>query len=128
MFGSDAFSPQEITEKVERVSVTKARLPILQTLMLGVLAGGFIGLGALYFTLVVSEMDRRAETISIQDRSGSIGVYRWRRLSSNASIQDRSKTIDRGVLPALDARKAASRVFPCFNVQAPCPGPILPTA
>lgn len=55
ILGFDAFSPKEITEKVESVGVTKARLPILPTLMLGVLAGGFIGLGALYFALVVSD-------------------------------------------------------------------------
>jgi formate/nitrite transporter len=35
--------------------VTKARLPFLQTAMLGVLAGAFIGLGALFFTLVASD-------------------------------------------------------------------------
>lgn len=55
IFGFDAFSPKEIAEKVEAVGVTKARLPALPTLMLGVLAGGFIGLGALYFALVVSD-------------------------------------------------------------------------
>jgi formate/nitrite transporter len=55
ILGFDAFSPKEITEKVQTVGVTKARLPILPTLMLGVLAGGFIGLGALYFALVVSD-------------------------------------------------------------------------
>ncbi len=55
ILGFDAFSPKEIAEKVEAVGVVKARLPALPTLMLGVLAGGFIGLGALYFTLVVSD-------------------------------------------------------------------------
>jgi formate transporter len=53
--GFDPFSPREIAEKVETVGVAKAHLPTLQTLMLGVVAGGFIGLGALYFTLVVSD-------------------------------------------------------------------------
>jgi formate transporter len=55
IFGFDAFSPKEIAEKVEAIGVAKARLPTLPVLMLGVLAGGFIGLGALYFTLVVSD-------------------------------------------------------------------------
>ncbi len=55
IFGFDAFSPKEIAEKVEAVGVTKARLPAVPMLMLGVLAGGFIGLGALYFALVVSD-------------------------------------------------------------------------
>jgi formate/nitrite transporter len=53
--GLDAYSPREISEKVQSLGVAKARLPFLQTAMLGVLAGGFIGLGALYFTLVVSD-------------------------------------------------------------------------
>jgi len=55
IFGSDAFSPQQIADKVEAVGVAKAHLPAVPTLMLGVLAGGFIGLGALYFMLVVSD-------------------------------------------------------------------------
>lgn len=55
ILGSDAFSPAEIAEKVEAVGVAKARLPTLATLMLGVVAGGFIGLGALYYTLVISD-------------------------------------------------------------------------
>src|SRR5690606_11754749 len=33
----------------------KARLPVHQTLMLGVLAGAFIGLGSVFFTLVKSD-------------------------------------------------------------------------
>jgi formate/nitrite transporter len=55
IFGLDAFSPKEIAQKVQSVGVTKARLPFLQTALLGVLAGAFIGLGALYFTLVASD-------------------------------------------------------------------------
>ena len=53
--GLDAYSPREIAEKIQSVGVAKARLPFLQTAMLGVLAGAFIGLGALYFTLVTSD-------------------------------------------------------------------------
>ncbi len=55
IFGVDAFSPKEIAERVENIGVTKARLPLLTMTALGVLAGGFIGLGALYFTLVTSD-------------------------------------------------------------------------
>jgi formate/nitrite transporter len=53
--GLDAYSPREIAEKVQSLGVSKARLPFLQTAMLGVLAGAFIGLGALYFTIVASD-------------------------------------------------------------------------
>lgn len=55
IFGFDAFSPKQIASKVDTIGVTKARLPFLSMLMLGVLAGGFIGLGALYFVLVKSD-------------------------------------------------------------------------
>jgi formate/nitrite transporter len=53
--GFDAYLPREIAEKVETVGVSKARLSFLQTAMLGMLAGGFVGLGALYFTLVAAD-------------------------------------------------------------------------
>jgi formate transporter len=57
MFGFDCYSPREIAERVENVGVVKAGLPLLSTLALGVLAGGFIGLGAMFFTLVVSDAE-----------------------------------------------------------------------
>ena len=55
VYGLDAFSPQQIADRVQNVGVAKARLPLLSMLMLGMLAGAFIGLGALYYTLVVSD-------------------------------------------------------------------------
>lgn len=55
IYGFDAYAPKEIAERVENVGVTKARLPLPQQIVLGVLAGGFIGLGAFYFTLVTSD-------------------------------------------------------------------------
>lgn len=55
MYGFDAFSPAEIAERVETIGVAKARLPLLKMALLGVLAGAFIGLGALYFVLVISD-------------------------------------------------------------------------
>jgi formate transporter len=55
VFGFDAFSPREIAEQVEKTGVAKARLPLLSMIMLGVLAGAFIGLGALYFVIVASD-------------------------------------------------------------------------
>ena len=55
LFGFDAYSPKDIAERVEEIGVTKARLPLLTVTTLGVLAGGFIGLGALYFTFVTSD-------------------------------------------------------------------------
>jgi formate/nitrite transporter len=55
LYGFDAYSPREIARRVEEVGVAKARMPFLPLLMLGVLAGGFIGLGSLYYTLVTSD-------------------------------------------------------------------------
>ena len=55
MNGFDAYAPKEIAARVEAVGVAKARLPLLQTTLLGMLAGAFISLGALYYTLVASD-------------------------------------------------------------------------
>lgn len=55
VFGFDAFSPKEIAARVDTVGAAKAHLPLLSTLMLSVLAGAFIGLGALYFLLIRSD-------------------------------------------------------------------------
>ena len=55
IYGSDAFSPPQVAERIQNVGVAKARLALRPMFMLGVLAGLFIGLGALFFTLVVSD-------------------------------------------------------------------------
>jgi len=55
LYGFDAYSPKEVAARVREVCVVKARLPLLTMWMLSLLAGGFIGLGALYYTLVVSD-------------------------------------------------------------------------
>lgn len=55
LFGSDAYAPREIARRVQEAGVAKARLPLLSLAMLGILAGAFIGLGSLYYTIVVSD-------------------------------------------------------------------------
>jgi formate transporter len=55
IFGFDCYSPKEIAERIENVGVAKANLPFVSMVALGVLAGGFIGLGAMYFTVVASD-------------------------------------------------------------------------
>jgi formate transporter len=55
IFGLDAFTPAQIAARVSDVGVTKARLPWLTQALLGVLAGGFIALGSLLFTLVAAD-------------------------------------------------------------------------
>lgn len=55
IFGFDAFAPSEIAKRIETIGVAKARLPLLSMWLLSLLAGAFIGLGALYYTLVASD-------------------------------------------------------------------------
>lgn len=55
LYGSDAYAPHEVAQRVETVGVSKARLATLPLLMLGMLAGAFIGLGAMFFVLVKSD-------------------------------------------------------------------------
>jgi formate transporter len=54
-FSFDAYSPAQIAQRVNDLGVAKARLPLLSLVMLGALAGAFIGLGAMYFVLVQSD-------------------------------------------------------------------------
>lgn len=54
IYSSDAYSPREIAKRVEEVGVLKAKARFMETFMLGILAGGFIGLGGLLFTFVVA--------------------------------------------------------------------------
>jgi formate/nitrite transporter len=51
----DAYSPKQIAGRVKDFCIVKAKLPLLPLAMLGMLAGAFIGLGALMFTLVASD-------------------------------------------------------------------------
>jgi formate transporter len=55
VFGSDAYTPQEVAARVRDGGVSKARLAWLTQALLGLLAGAFVGLGALMFTLVASD-------------------------------------------------------------------------
>jgi len=48
----DAFSPQEIASLVETRGVAKANAPAVTTFVLGIMAGAFIGLGAVLSTTI----------------------------------------------------------------------------
>jgi formate/nitrite transporter len=54
---TDAHSPREIAHSVESLGVAKARTDAVTLLVLAVLAGAFISLGALLFTVVVTGSD-----------------------------------------------------------------------
>lgn len=50
----DPYGPKEIARRVENVGVAKAELAFLPTMMLAILAGAFIALGAAFYTLVIT--------------------------------------------------------------------------
>ena len=51
----DAYAPREIAERLAELSVAKTRTPLVPLVMLGILAGGFIGLGGLFSVIVFSD-------------------------------------------------------------------------
>jgi len=51
---ADAHPPREIARMFERLGVAKAQTDALTLVLLAVLAGAFISLGALFFTVVVT--------------------------------------------------------------------------
>jgi formate transporter len=53
--GFDAYSPREIADRVQGLCVAKAATPLLSLVMLGMLAGAFIGLGSLFYVIVASD-------------------------------------------------------------------------
>lgn len=55
IFNFNAYSPAEIGEAVETIGVTKTNLPFLASFALSMIAGGGIGLGALYYNIVASD-------------------------------------------------------------------------
>src|SRR6185295_11784194 len=57
IFNLNAYSPAEIQDSVETVGVKKATLPLLPSFMLSVMAGGSIGFGALYYTIIASDAE-----------------------------------------------------------------------
>jgi formate/nitrite transporter len=50
----DAYAPAQIAMRVREVGVTKATMPVLTMFALAVLAGAFIALGALFFTITMT--------------------------------------------------------------------------
>jgi formate/nitrite transporter len=65
-FRIDALLPQEMATRAEYLGVRKAEMPFLKMLMLSVLAGAFISLGAIFATTV------SAGSMTVTDIDGSI--------------------------------------------------------
>ncbi len=51
----EAYSPPQIALRIDRVATAKAKLNFAQTFILGILAGVYIGIGAQFATLVISD-------------------------------------------------------------------------
>lgn len=54
-FALDVVPPARIALLVENVGIRKSELPALQTVTLGVLAGAFIALGAMFYTVTITD-------------------------------------------------------------------------
>src|SRR5215204_5692175 len=55
--GIDALLPVEIARKAERIGAQKARMDLPSLIVLSILAGAFIGLGAMFATTVLAGAD-----------------------------------------------------------------------
>jgi len=55
IFNLQAYSPAEIKDAVEKIGVKKANFPFFTSFMLAIVAGGGVGFGALYYTIVASD-------------------------------------------------------------------------
>lgn len=51
----DAYAPPQMAALVEAAGVRKVSLPLLSTMVLGVLAGAFIAFGGMFYTLVITD-------------------------------------------------------------------------
>src|SRR3954468_18259278 len=65
IFNLQAYSPAEIKQAVEKVGVKKANLPLLASFMLAIVAGGGVGFGALYYTIVASDPELSFATVRV---------------------------------------------------------------
>jgi formate transporter len=65
IFNLNAYSPAEIKEAVKKVGVKKTRMPALASFMLAMVAGGSVGLGALYYTIVASDAAMSFATVRV---------------------------------------------------------------
>ena len=51
---NDPFSPPPVADRIKSLGVSKATMPLLQTITLALIAGGFISFGAMYYTVVMT--------------------------------------------------------------------------
>lgn len=75
VFDIDAYAPAQIAVRVRDVGVVKAAAPVLTTLALSVLAGAFIALGGLFYTVTITNVG-----------SGSAGSFGLVRLAGGVTF------------------------------------------
>jgi len=51
----DAYTPAQIAHRIEAAGLTKASMPVVPLITLGILAGAFIAFGAMFYTVAVTE-------------------------------------------------------------------------
>ena len=66
----DAYAPTEIALRVREIGVAKAAMPVLTMFALAVLAGAFIALGALFYTVTMTTGSEAAVPFGILRRAG----------------------------------------------------------
>lgn len=68
----DAYAPAQIAMRVREVGVIKATMPVLTMFALAVLAGAFIALGALFFTVTVTTGNEAAVPFGLLRLAGGL--------------------------------------------------------
>ncbi len=66
----DAYAPGQIAMRVREVGVTKAAMPVLTMIALAVLAGDFIALGALFYTVTMTTGSEAAVSFGLLRLAG----------------------------------------------------------
>jgi formate/nitrite transporter len=68
----DAYAPAQIALRVREVGVTKATMPVLTMFALAILAGAFIALGALFYTVTVTTGNEVAVPFGLLRLAGGV--------------------------------------------------------
>jgi formate/nitrite transporter len=68
----DAYAPSQIAMRVREVGVTKAAMPVLTMFALAILAGAFIALGALFYTVTVTTGNEVAVPFGLLRLAGGV--------------------------------------------------------
>jgi len=68
----DAYAPAQIAMRVREVGVTKAAMPVLTMFALAVLAGAFIALGALFYTVTMTTGNEAAVPFGLLRLAGGV--------------------------------------------------------